>query len=78
MAKSTPFEADHGRYDAWFEKHAAAAYVSELLALRPFVPIDGRGLEIGVGSGCFAAPPWRASKSGSVSGDACTRRRVGH
>jgi SAM-dependent methyltransferase len=30
--------------------------VSELLALRPFVPPQGRGLEIGIGTGRFAAP----------------------
>jgi len=50
-----PFEAHHQRYEAWFGKHEAA-YISELLALRPFVPWQGRGLEIGVGSGRFAAP----------------------
>ena len=55
MAKAAPFEAHHRRYEAWFDRHAAA-YVSELLALRPFVPLEGRGLEIGVGSGRFAAP----------------------
>jgi SAM-dependent methyltransferase len=45
----------HQRYEAWFDKHKAA-YSSELLALRPFVPWEGRGIEIGVGSGRFAAP----------------------
>lgn len=50
-----PFEAHHQRYEAWFDKHEAA-YVSELLALRPFVPCQGYGLEIGVGSGRFAGP----------------------
>jgi SAM-dependent methyltransferase len=55
MPRTAPFEAHHQRYEAWFEKHRAA-YVSELLALRPFVPWEGRGLEIGVGSGRFAAP----------------------
>jgi len=50
-----PFEAHPQRYEAWFEKHEAA-YISELLALRPFVPWEGRGIEIGVGSGRFAAP----------------------
>jgi SAM-dependent methyltransferase len=55
MARIEPFEAHAERYDAWFERHDAA-YVSELLALRPFVPLTGRGLEIGVGSGRFAAP----------------------
>ncbi|MEW6678935.1 MAG: class I SAM-dependent methyltransferase [Pseudomonadota bacterium] len=55
MPRTAAFEAHHGRYEAWFEKHAAA-YVSELLALRAFVPWTGLGLEIGVGSGRFAAP----------------------
>lgn len=55
MARSESFEAHVERYEAWFERHEAA-YVSELLALRPFVPLTGQGLEIGVGSGRFAAP----------------------
>ena len=50
MPRSAPFEANAARYDAWYEAHAAA-YASELLALRPFVPLAGRGLEIGVGTG---------------------------
>ena len=53
--KTAPFDAHHQRYEAWFEKHEAA-YISELLALRPFVPWQGKGLEIGVGSGRFAGP----------------------
>ncbi|MEJ2061592.1 MAG: class I SAM-dependent methyltransferase [Gammaproteobacteria bacterium] len=55
MPRAAPFEMHHQRYEAWFEKHQAA-YISELLALRPFVPWTGRGIEIGVGSGRFAAP----------------------
>lgn len=55
MPKAAPFEAHHLRYEAWFGKHEAA-YISELLALRPFVPWEGYGLEIGVGSGRFAGP----------------------
>ncbi|MCQ8127686.1 class I SAM-dependent methyltransferase [Methylomonas rivi] len=55
MPRVAPFEAHHQRYEAWFGKHEAA-YISELLALRPFVPWKGKGLEIGVGSGRFAAP----------------------
>lgn len=55
MPKAAPFETHHLRYDAWFGKHEAA-YISELLALRPFVPWEGYGLEIGVGSGRFAGP----------------------
>lgn len=55
MPRVAPFATHHQRYEAWFEKHEAA-YISELLALRPFVPWEGRGIEIGVGSGRFAAP----------------------
>ncbi|MBS4051563.1 MAG: methyltransferase domain-containing protein [Methylomonas sp.] len=55
MPRVAPFETHHQRYEAWFEKHQAA-YISELLALRAFVPCEGKGLEIGVGSGRFAAP----------------------
>lgn len=55
MARIEAFETHPDRYEDWFERHDAA-YVSELLALRAFVPLSGRGLEIGVGSGRFAAP----------------------
>ncbi|WP_153111260.1 class I SAM-dependent methyltransferase [Propionivibrio limicola] len=55
MPRAATFEAHHERYEAWFGRHEAA-YVSELLALRPFLPWEGLGLEIGVGSGRFAAP----------------------
>ena len=53
--KVAAFEAHHHRYEAWFEKHEIA-YISELLALRPFIPWNETGIEIGVGSGRFAAP----------------------
>lgn len=55
MPAFSPFQTHHAHYEAWFAMHEAA-YVSELLALRPFVPWQGRGLEVGVGSGRFAAP----------------------
>lgn len=55
MARTEPFEQHAGQYEDWFDRHYPA-YVSELLALRAFVPLAGRGLEIGVGSGRFAAP----------------------
>jgi SAM-dependent methyltransferase len=55
MARAAPFDQHPLRYEAWFARHDAA-YVSELLALRPYVPLQGEGLEIGVGSGRFAAP----------------------
>lgn len=53
--KGTPFRSHTARYDAWFERHEAA-YLSELLAVRALLPWEGRGLEIGVGTGRFAGP----------------------
>lgn len=53
--RTGPFVRHHQRYEAWFERHQAA-YLSELLAVRALLPWNGRGLEIGVGSGRFAAP----------------------
>ena len=55
MARSAPFEAHHRRYDDWFNRHAAA-YHSELLAIRALLPWRGLGLAVGVGTGRFAAP----------------------
>jgi len=55
MPRIAPFEAHHERYDSWFDRHDAA-YYSELLAVRALLPWDGRGLEVGVGTGRFAAP----------------------
>ncbi len=53
--KTAPFVSQHQDYDAWFEQHQAA-YLSELLAVRALLPLGGRGLEIGVGTGRFAGP----------------------
>jgi ubiquinone/menaquinone biosynthesis C-methylase UbiE len=55
IQSAAPFQSYHQRYEAWFETHQAA-YFSELLAVRAFVPRVGFGLEIGVGSGRFAGP----------------------
>lgn len=49
------FEKQAARYEQWFEKHAAT-YQSEVEAVREILPAEGRGLEIGVGSGRFAQP----------------------
>lgn len=43
------------RYDRWFEKNRAA-YLSELRAVESLIPRFTRGLEVGVGTGRFAAP----------------------
>lgn len=55
MPRTAPFESHHRRYDEWFERHAAA-YHSELLAVRAQLPWQGLGLSVGVGTGRFAAP----------------------
>ncbi len=55
MSAISPFDVYHDRYEAWFINHKAA-YWSELLAVRALTPWTGLGLEIGVGSGRFAAP----------------------
>ena len=55
MPRTAPFEAHHRRYDDWFVRHAAA-YQSELLAVRALLPWRGLGLAIGVGTGRFAVP----------------------
>ncbi|MBW1801412.1 MAG: class I SAM-dependent methyltransferase [Deltaproteobacteria bacterium] len=52
---NSPFNSHHLRYEGWFGRHEAA-YLSELLAVRAMLPREGIGLEIGVGTGRFAAP----------------------
>jgi SAM-dependent methyltransferase len=55
MAKTVPFDEQPEEYDAWFEKNKGL-YQAELEALRSFIPAGGHGVEIGVGTGRFAAP----------------------
>jgi len=55
MAKTSPFDAHSEEYDRWFDDHGPL-YEAELKALYSVVPKTGDGLEIGVGSGKFAAP----------------------
>lgn len=55
MPHAEPFEEHTQRYEDWFEANEAA-YRSELRALERLAPEPGFGLEIGVGSGRFAAP----------------------
>jgi ubiquinone/menaquinone biosynthesis C-methylase UbiE len=52
---TSSFDTHHRRYETWFSRHKAA-YLSELLAVRALLPWEGRGLEIGVGTGRFATP----------------------
>lgn len=55
MAMSTTFDEQVIEYDTWFEKHPDY-YLAELEAVRSFIPASGSGVEIGVGTGRFAAP----------------------
>lgn len=50
-----PFEQHVDLYERWFERNHAA-YESELRAVASLLPADGVGIEIGVGTGRFAAP----------------------
>ena len=55
MSKVEPFEKHTNQYEEWFQKNSFA-YESELNAIRRLMPGGGTGVEIGVGSGLFAAP----------------------
>ena len=56
MPKIGPFEKYSDRYDEWFETHSDI-YHAELEAIRQLMPFpQGKGLEVGVGSGKFAIP----------------------
>lgn len=55
MPKSAPFDRSVDDYEAWFLENPLE-YASEVMAVRKLVPPAGRVLEVGVGSGRFAAP----------------------
>ena len=55
MPRIKPFDEQYDRYEEWFERNRFA-YYSELRALQHFVPAQGHGIEIGIGSGRFAKP----------------------
>jgi SAM-dependent methyltransferase len=50
----SPYDALHQEYDAWFDRYPCV-YDAELRAIRAVLPV-GVGVEVGVGSGRFAAP----------------------
>lgn len=54
-AKVEPFEKQAKNYDEWFERNKPA-YESELRAVKALLPERGHGVEIGAGTGRFAAP----------------------
>ncbi len=49
------FDRNVSEYEQWFVEHPYA-YVSEIRAVRELLPEKGNGVEIGVGTGRFAAP----------------------
>lgn len=53
MPRTEPFERHPDRYDQWFDRHSAV-FAAEVRALRALMPREGRGLEVGVGTGRFA------------------------
>jgi SAM-dependent methyltransferase len=55
MARIEPFEQHASEYEDWFAEHRLA-YESELQAVKQQLPESAIGIEIGVGSGRFAAP----------------------
>ncbi|KPK88983.1 MAG: hypothetical protein AMJ88_18215 [Anaerolineae bacterium SM23_ 63] len=54
MQGVTVFDERAEEYDLWFEENKLILQ-AEINALRPFIPQTGTGLEIGVGTGRFAA-----------------------
>ncbi len=52
--KALPFELHPSRYDSWYNRHISL-YRSELRAVRKAWSFSGRCLEVGVGTGRFAA-----------------------
>jgi ubiquinone/menaquinone biosynthesis C-methylase UbiE len=55
MPKIEPFERYANKYEDWFERNKFA-YESELRTIKEQLPESKNGIEIGVGSGRFAAP----------------------
>ncbi len=55
MARTRPFDEHYEEYEEWFRKNHYA-YLSELRALKHMTPPQERAVEIGIGTGRFAAP----------------------
>jgi ubiquinone/menaquinone biosynthesis C-methylase UbiE len=55
LAIIKPFEENTEQYENWFERYHHI-YQSELSAIKKVIHKGGRGIEIGVGTGRFAAP----------------------
>jgi len=57
MPKSALFDRNYEAYEAWFDRHQDI-YETELTAIKKLLPPFERALEVGVGTGRFAAPLW--------------------
>jgi len=55
MPITKPFDQHYDEYEQWFVENRYV-YLSEIAAIRHFVPKTGLGVEIGVGSGQFVLP----------------------
>ncbi len=54
LQKNNPFDEIVDDYEAWFRKNDKLL-ASEVEAIRPLIPLSGKGIEIGVGTGIFAS-----------------------
>ncbi len=48
------FDKHSDKYDAWYDRNRFA-YLAEVKAIKRVIPGEGRGLEVGVGTGRFAS-----------------------
>jgi len=55
MVKADPFNNNIKQYEQWFDNNEFV-YKSELSAIDKLLPKQGRGIEIGIGTGLFAQP----------------------
>ncbi len=55
MREENPFERHALQYDQWFDRHPKT-YQLELGAVRELLPANGRGVEVGAGTGRFMGP----------------------
>jgi SAM-dependent methyltransferase len=55
MVKMKAFEQHAIKYEEWFQKYKFV-YQSELFAIKKLLPSEGKGIEIGAGSGQFCEP----------------------
>ena len=55
MKMKNIFDENYKKYDKWYDDNKFA-YLSEVEAVKKVLPTKGYGLEVGVGSGRFAAP----------------------